>query len=121
MKLGNIVLVLLMLSLALFSPALAQEGEHCDHEAQTIESLRQCVDHAYAEGHITSAGLYRTLVSQLNAAQAAVDRGQTSVAAGILQAFIYTVETQAGRTFLEPHASHLLDHANTVLAALSGQ
>lgn len=121
MKIGSIVLVLLVVSLALFSPALAQEEEHCDHESQTIESLRHCVDHAYAEGHITNAGIYRTLVGQLNAAQAAVGRGQTSVAIDLLQAFIHTVETQAGRTILEPHAGHLLEHANAVLAALSSQ
>ncbi|RPI49188.1 MAG: hypothetical protein EHM56_12740, partial [Chloroflexi bacterium] len=84
MKIGSIVLVLLVLSLALFSPALAQEGEHCDHEAQTIESLQHCVEHAYAEGHITNIGIYRALAGQLSAAQAAVERGQTSVAIDLL-------------------------------------
>ena len=121
MKLGSITLALLVLSLALFSPALAQEEEHCDHEAQAIDSLRHCVEPAYAEGHITNIGIYRALVGQLSAAQAAVERGQTSVAINLLQAFIYTVDTQVDRAILEPHAGHLLEHANAVLAALSSQ
>jgi hypothetical protein len=122
MKIASIVLVLLVLSLTVLSPApaLAQEEDHCDHEAQTIESLRHCVEHAYAEGHITNAGVYQSLVRLIDAAQAALDRGQTSVAIDLLQAFIYTVEAQAGRTIEEPHASHLLEHTNAVLAALSG-
>ncbi len=120
MKVAAMLLALLVLSLALISPALAQEQDHCDHEAQTIESLLHCVQHAYAEDHITT-GAYRTLVGQLNAAQAAVDRGQAFVAIDLLQAFIYTVESQAGRTISEPHAGHLLEHANAVLVTLSGQ
>jgi len=114
------LLILLVLGLLMVAPAAAQE-DHCDHEAQTIDSLRHCLQHAGAEGHITNAGIYRALVGQLNAAQAAVDRGQLSVAASLVQTFIYTVEAQAGITIVEPHAGHLVEHANHVLAGLSGQ
>jgi hypothetical protein len=86
----------------------------------TIQSLRECVQHAYDMGYITNRGVYRALLSQIDAAQRALDRGQTAAAIGALQAFIQTVSAQAGITIDAQHAEHMTMHAGMVIAALGG-
>ncbi|HSJ58296.1 MAG TPA: hypothetical protein VLC95_14020 [Anaerolineae bacterium] len=110
--------LLTLLGLFLALPAFAQEGDECMHADATIADLRACVEHAYEQGHITNRGVLRTLLAQLDAAQAAHDRGQTTLAINLLQSFIYTIEAQAGRTILEPHAQHIVAHAQNVIQAL---
>jgi len=61
-----------------------------------------------------------SLLAKLDAAQAAVDRGQTSVAINKLQAFINEVQAQAGKHIDSMHAQHMVMHAQLVIQALSG-
>ena len=86
----------------------------------TIESLHHCVMHAYDMGHITNKGVSASLLTKLDAAQAALDRGQSGVAANLLHAFINEVNAQAGKSIAAEHAGHLVDHAQNVIKALGG-
>lgn len=109
------------LCLVIAAPAFAQEGEMCPgHGGDTIASLKMCVDHAYAEGHITSAGIYRSLTAKLDAAQAALDRGNPRAAILVLKAFINEVQAQADKSIHAEHAAHLIEHTQHVIAALGG-
>lgn len=117
MKSLSIALVIIVLSLVAAGPAFAMEGE-CNHDMDTIESLHHCVMHAAEMGHITNQGVANALMSKLDAAQAALDRGQPAVAANILQAFIHQVEAQSGKHIVPEHAAHLIEHAQRVAAAL---
>jgi hypothetical protein len=113
-----LVLTILAMSLAFASPALAMEGEHeCMHGdmAMDVASLHHCVDHAVAMGHITNPNWAKSLHAKLDAAQAAVDRGQTETAANILSAFVNEVEAQSGHFIVEPHGEHLVGHAEMVI------
>jgi len=90
-KLLFVVLVILVSSLAFTSPTAAMDDDMCSHDAMTIESLHHCVDHAVEMGHITNAHWATSLYAMLNAAQAALDRGQIDTAVNILNAFINEV------------------------------
>ena len=101
-------------------PAAAQEM--CpEGMLPTIASLHHCVEHAYAQGYIDNAGVAQSLLPKLNAAQAALDRGQPAVAARLLQAFINQVQARAGVHIQADHAAHMADHAQMVIDALSAQ
>jgi hypothetical protein len=84
----------------------------------TIASLEDCVTHCLNMGHIDNAGIANSLLAKLNAAQAAEDRGQTSVAISILEAFINEVTAEAGKHIDTMHADHMVMHAEAVIAAL---
>ena len=100
------------------TPARAQPlMDTCQHAA-TIASLRACVQHATDQGVIDNQGIARGLLATLDAAQVAVDRGQPGVAVNILAAFVRQVDAQAGKHIAEPHADHLVMHAQLVIAAL---
>lgn len=94
------------------------DNGECDHDMATIESLHHCVMHAAEMDHITNQGVANALMSKLDAAQAALDRGQPAVAADILQAFMHQVEAQSGIHIDPEHAAHLIEHAQRVVAAL---
>ena len=113
--LGIVAALLLMAA-----PAFAAEGHECDHDATTIESLHHCVMHAVEMGHITSEGVANSLLAKLDAAQAALDRGQPAVACRLLESFIKEVDAQAGRHIDAEHAPHLVMHAENVIMALGG-
>jgi len=117
MKLLSIVLLVTVLSLALVGPAFAMEGE-CDHDPASIESLVHCIHHAQEMGHIANAGVGNALLAKLNAAQAAVDRGQPAVAINILNAFINQAQAQSGVHIDAMHTEHMIMHAEMVIAAL---
>ena len=117
MKLLSIVLLVTVLSLALVGPAFAMEGE-CDHDPTTIGSLVHCVHHAQEMGHIANAGVGKALLAKLNAAQAAVDRGQPAVAVNLLNAFINQVQAQSGVHIGATHADHMIMHAQSVITEL---
>ncbi|MCU0507567.1 MAG: hypothetical protein MUC34_04045 [Anaerolineae bacterium] len=102
------------------APAFAMEEHVCDHGGTTIESLHHCVNHAYDMGHITDAGVKKALLAKLDAAQAALDRGQTKTALNLLNAFVEQVNEEAGVTIDAEHAMHLVMHAENVIAALRG-
>src|SRR5437773_2402352 len=85
------------------STARAQTTDDC-MLTPTIASLTTCVEHAASQGLITSHGVTNSLLTKLDAAQAALDRGQTSVAINELQAFIHEVQAQAGKHIDSMHA-----------------
>lgn len=117
MKLRLMVLALLLfvtlLGVGLFAPgtARAQTSDECVH-APTISSLRTCVQHAADEG------ITNSLLAKLDAAQAALDRGQTGAAINLLGAFIHEVQAQAGKHIVQEHAGDLVEHAQMVIQAL---
>ncbi len=115
-----VVLTLMAVSLLVTAPALAHEGDACAHDVATVEALRDCVEHAIHHGHISDAEVAQGLLDKLDAAQKAVDRGRNDVAVNVLMAFVNEVEAQAGKSIAEPHASHLVEHADLVIEALSG-
>lgn len=109
----------LLVSLLAAGPVRAQPPmmDTCPHEA-TVASLRTCVQHAADEGVIDNRGVAGSLLAKLDAAQAAVERGQPAVAVEVLAAFVREVEAQAGKHIASPHAEHLAMHARMVIAAL---
>ena len=117
MKKLTILLTVVVLGVILAGPVPAQAQDMCSHEP-TIQSLRECVQHAVMEGHIDDATIAQSLFAKLDAAQAALDRGQPAVALQILQAFIYEVQAQAGIHIDPQHAAHMIMHAQMVIAAL---
>lgn len=114
------VLVIAVALLTMAAPAFANEEHTCDHSAVTIDSLHHCVMHAFEMGHIAKAGVSDSLLARLDAAQAALDRGQPDVAINLLRAFINEVNAQAGKAIASDHAAHLVGHAQNVIAALAG-
>jgi hypothetical protein len=104
----------------LLSPGTARAQTTDDCATPTIAALTTCVEHAANQGLITSQGVANSLLAELNAAQAAFDRGQTSVAINDLQAFIYEVQAQAGVHIDSMHAQHMVIHAQLVIQALGG-
>ena len=116
-----VVLVVAVLSLTAVAPALAAPTSGCEHEmAATVESLHHCVKHAADAGFIDSAGVAKSLLAKVEAAQRAVDRGQTAVAVAKLRAFVHEVEAQAGKHINLEHAQHMAQHAQMVIEALGG-
>ena len=118
-KLLLVLSIVAVLSL-LAAPALAAGDMTCDHDSTTIESLHHCVMHAYSDMHITNKGVANSLMAKLDAAQAAFDRGQTGVAINLLHAFVDEVSAQSGKHIVAEHATHLMEHAQRVIVALSG-
>ena len=104
-------------SLLTVGTARAQATDDCVH-APTITSLEACVEHAAQQGIIDNQGITNSLLAKLDAAQAALDRGQTSVAINNLQAFINEVQAQAGKHIEQLHAGHLVEHAQIVIQTL---
>lgn len=120
MKKFLFALLVVAISLMFALPAFA-EGDHtCDHDATTIVSLHHCLMHAAEAGHISNAGVAKSLMAKVEAAQAAADRGQTDVAINNLQAFVNEVNAQAGKHIDAEHALHLVEHAGKVIAGLGG-
>jgi hypothetical protein len=125
MKLRFVVLALVLfvslVGVGLLAPgtARAQASDDCVH-APTISSLRTCVQHAADQGFIDNQGVTNSLLAELDAAQAAQDRGQTSVVINQLDAFIHEVQAQAGKHIDSMHAQHLVMHAQMVFQALGG-
>ncbi len=125
MKSPFVILIFVMSSLMIASPALAQSPDACPHHDHdmmaTVQALINCVEHASKMGVITEPDVTEGLLDKLYAAQAAVERGDPAVAANILQAFINQVQAQAGKNIVpEMHAVHLEQHAQRVINALNG-
>ena len=112
--------VLFVLGFLALSPAVvaAEEMQCPGHDMDTVQSLGMCVEHALAMGAITNQGVASSLLAKVDAAQEAVDRGQTAVAALILQALINEVRAQSGVHIEAGHAQHLIAHAQRVIDAL---
>jgi FIMAH domain-containing protein len=122
MKRTLFILLLIVLSLMAVSSALAQDGEMAcpGHDGNTIASLRLCVTHSVTDGHITSQGIATSLFAKLDAAQAALDRGDSAVAVNILGSFVNEVQAQAGKNIHAEHATHMIEHAQRVIVELGG-
>lgn len=118
MKKLMILLTVVVLGMLVAGPTPAQAQDMCSHEP-TIQSLRECVQHAVMEGHIDDATIAQSLFAKLDAAQAALDRGQPAVAVQILRAFVYEVQAQAGVHIDAEHAAHMIMHAEAVIASLT--
>ncbi len=97
--------------------ARAQTNDDCVH-APTIASLEACVEQCAEQGFINNQGVTTSLLAKLDAAQAALDQGQTSVAIHQLDAFIQEVQAQAGKHIEATHAQHMVMHAQMVIQAL---
>lgn len=116
-----LIAVLIFVTLLAFTmpgAALAQNHDACSHDP-TIASLKMCVEHAANAGHIDNAGIAKSLLAKLDAAQKALDRGQPAVAANILRAFVQAVEAQSGKHIEEHHAEHLIAHVEHIISALN--
>jgi hypothetical protein len=116
--LALVVLTLMAMSRMAVTPTRTQEADMCAHDDPTVEALRDCVEHAIDHGHIDDAEVAQSLLDKLDAAQAAVERRQDTPAVNILRAFIPSVEAQAGKSVLEPHAGHLVAHVQIVIEEL---
>lgn len=84
----------------------------------TLQSLTATVERLSEEGGITNAGITRSLLRQLRAAQASVDAGRLIDARGQLGAFIEEVEAQRGKHITESAADLLVTDAKVVLDGL---
>lgn len=118
-------LLIVLVTIVLFGlvgpvPVRAEMMDHCDH-ARTIPALRTCVQHARTHGHIDNYGITRSLVAKLDAAQAALARGQSAVAVHKLEAFVHAVDAQTGKHIAAEHAAHLRMHAEAIMTALGGR
>jgi hypothetical protein len=117
-KIWLFTLCLVVASLLAATPVIASNGDECPNHEATILSLRACVAHAAEIGHIDNRGVVKSLLAKLDAAQRALDRGQSRVAVANVEAFIHAVEAQAGKHIDAQHASHMIMHANQVIDAL---
>lgn len=118
MRARYLTLFLLWAVLALALVSRAQASEEHDCESVTVLSLYHCVQHAFEMGHISNAGVANSLLRKVDAALAAEERGQTSVAVRILEAFINEVEAQAGKNIDPEHADHMIKHATNIIVDL---
>lgn len=121
MKRTILVVLITILVISFAAPALAQGTDHdCPHGSNaTVADLRACVEHAVAMGHIDNQGIARSLFAKLDAAQAAHDRGQPTVAINVLQALINAIGAQSGHHIDAQHAAHMIEHTQSVIEALS--
>ena len=97
--------------------AHAQSTEGCV-QSPTIASLEACVEQMAEQGFINNQGVTSSLLAKLDAAQEALDRGQTPVAIQKLNAFIHEVQAQAGKHIDPMHAQHIVMHAQMVIQSL---
>jgi len=116
------IFLLMALSLMAVGSVMGQDSQMAclGHDGNTIASLRLCVSHAVSDGHITNQGIAKSLFAKLDAAQAAVNRGQAAVAVNNLHSFINEIQAQAGKHIHAEHAMHMVEHAQRVIAALKG-
>lgn len=110
------VLVFLIFAFCLMIIGSVSAQNSC--EEATIAALRTCVQHAVDEGHIDNPGIANSLFAKLDAAQRALDRGNTRGAIHQLEAFIHHVEAQSGKHIEAEHAQHMIHHAHLVIEAL---
>jgi hypothetical protein len=84
----------------------------------TIRSTRADAQRMRQLGWIGSNGILNSLLAKLDAAQRALDRGQTQTAINQLHAFIHEVEAQAGKQITAEGAAHLVHDAEWIIAGL---
>jgi hypothetical protein len=82
----------------------------------TPETIKGDVQSALASGAITKAGVAKTLLAELNDAEAARDRGQCKTAGNIYQQFISDVTAQTGKSIANATAAQLISEAQFLIA-----
>jgi hypothetical protein len=119
MKRIALTLLVTLLVFPFTAPAFAQDTGHtCPHGDATIGDLRACFEHAVNMGHVDNQGVARSLLATLDAAQAALDRGQPEVAAALLGALVKEIEAQSGEHIDPQHAAHMIAHTRRVIDTL---
>lgn len=93
----------------------AHEGEECP---RVLDTLADCVTHHWEDGEIYSNGVYKSLISKVNAAVQARDNGNTDIAVNILEAFINQVQAQDGKKIAPEAAEHMIHHATEAIEKL---
>lgn len=86
----------------------------------TIEGLIAHKERCFASGGIDNRGVANSLDQKLEAAKAALDRGQARVAVNILSAFINEVEAQSGKHISPKCADLLAGYAGRLISVLTG-
>lgn len=113
----------LLVALLVFSfavPASAQDDmDTCPHGSATISDLRACLEHAVMMGFVDNQGVALSLFAKIDAAQAALDNGQSMAAVDILGSLIDQLGAQSGVHIDAEHAAHMITHTQQVIAALS--
>ncbi len=99
------------------APAIyAQMGDNYDEA--TIQSLLASVQHAADAGLIDDHGVIGSLLAKLDAAQAALDRGQLSAGVHLIQSFMREVSAQTDHHIDATQAQRMREHAQRVILAL---
>lgn len=85
------------------------------HLGATITSTRSDLQRMCHLGWVKNPGICRSLEAKLNAAQGALDRGQTETAINVLEAFLHEVEAQRGKHIAQQGADMLAASARYVI------
>ena len=81
----------------------------------TVRSLKTTVNRLYADGLISKATIRNSLLAQLDAAQAYLDKGNTKAATNALNAFVNLVRAQSGKAITKNAAGLLVADAQYVI------
>lgn len=95
---------------------IAQMGDNWNEA--TIQALLAGVQHGADAGLIDDHGVIGSLLAKLDAAQAALDRGQPSAAVHLIQSFMREVSAQTDHHIDATQAQQMLTHAQHVILAL---
>jgi hypothetical protein len=87
----------------------------------TIESLQQTVQRLCQGNYITKAGICNSLISKLNSALSAQQRGQNKTAVNILIAFQNEIAAQTDKSIKPEAKSILIMDSNYVIERLGGK
>lgn len=87
----------------------------------TIESLQQTVQRLCQEGYITKSGICKSLLSKLDSALAAQNRGQNKTAVNILLAFQNEIGAQADKSIKPEARALMIMDSNYVIVSLGGK
>lgn len=87
-------------------------------DALTIDSLIAAKEDCFAKGWISSSSTVHSLDVKLNAAKAAIERGQNNAAKNVLGAFKNEVSAQSGKTIKDQAVDLLIGDANALIATL---
>jgi hypothetical protein len=82
-----------------------------------VDLVRALIDqvNSFAAGGDIDGNMVNSLLSQLQAAQASLERGNLNAASGQLGAFIHHVEAQRGKKISESAAADLISQAQAIL------
>lgn len=84
----------------------------------TIQNTIEAVNLYYADGSIRNAGIYKSLIQKLTAAQSAWDGGKGKVVVNLLNALMNEIAAQSGKHIKPEAASSLTASAQMIIARL---